>query len=722
MARFPATRYPGSRSNKSKRKNQPRESPVKKSSHRKSEAHVFNENALQETNVVAEQPDEVSLGTGMVDEQDAFSESSSEGSNPNGEAQNLETHSRLLQSLVKGDNDEEPKRKKQKVGTVQSQPMESGSNNGVEADFTSEASVDEDNESEVFDELDDDDHDHNDPFTRHLEGNDEALLSQKIAKVENNQWHTQKSPQRGSLQMISRVPHLPHGSTMSQESAEDYSLHLKDKLKHIGDELLINLDPSIRSFLHPAFNYQDVLFPCRSLANANHLRQVMCLHTLNHVFKTRNKVIKNKIRLARDEGKQDIEYRDQGFTRPKILIILPTRQSCVRYVETLVKICQPDQQENRKRFQESFDNGSDNFADNKPVDFRELFAGNDDDMFRLGLKFTRKTIKYFASFYKSDIILASPLGIRMAIGGEDPKKQDYDFLSSIEIAIFDQCNALSMQNWEHSETIFENLNLQPRQARDCDFSRVRSWYLDGNAKFLRQTILLSAFNFPALNRLFTRHMLNVAGKTKFYTEEKGAMLEAGVSAKQTFSRFDSPDPSTEPDVRFDYFSSAILPNLIKQLKQHGANSAGVLLFIPSYADFVRLRNHLAGSSNTQDIPFGSISEYSPVKEVARARSHFMTGNHAILLYTERAHHFRRYHLKGVKKIIMYGLPENPIFFKEIVGEFLGATLSSGGISPRETSVRVIFSKWDMLKLERVVGSDRYISMLKDRTGDVFDFV
>ncbi|KAF8864943.1 U3 small nucleolar RNA-associated protein 25 [Acephala macrosclerotiorum] len=566
-------------------------------------------------------------------------------------------------------------------------------------------------------EVEDDLEDASDPFEAHFADPDDNVLAQRLKYIQQNQWisHKVQLPKVGKAILT-----LPQKESTKHVTVEEVSgpehLKLKQKLATVMSKHDFSFDALERQVAPIIFNYQDMLFCERKTTNSESLRRLTCLHAVNHVFKTRDRVIKNNSRLVKEEA-GDLELRDQGFTRPKVLMILPTRESCVRMVSMIRILCEPDQQENRKRFDDSYVEKEDKFSAGKAEDFRELFGGNDDDMFRLGMKFTRKTIKYFSQFYNSDIIFASPLGLRMAIEGKDEKKGDSDFLSSIEVVIVDQADALLMQNWEHIEYIFEHLNLQPKEVHGCDFSRVRSWYLDNNAKYFRQTIALAAFNTPETNTLFFNQSKNWAGKIKINANYPGTIQELGLKVKQTFSRLDVSSFAEDPDARFTYFTTAIIPSLTRRAK----DTAGTLIFIPSYLDFVRVRNYFSTSTATSSLSFGSISEYTSVPDVARARSHFYSGRYSILLYTERAHHFRRYQLRGVRKVIMYGLPDNPVFYKEIVGGYTGKSIQEGRLELGEGSVRALFSKWDILKLERIAGTERVGKMIKEK-GDTFDFV
>jgi U3 small nucleolar RNA-associated protein 25 len=553
-------------------------------------------------------------------------------------------------------------------------------------------------------------------FERHFASPDENELAARSKKISENQWSSKKVDVGGGRGVL-QLPSAEDIALDRRKLRGTRDLQLKARLAENAHKAIGTFKDGIEQAIAPSiFGYQDVLFGARTVQNADRLRDITCLHALNHILIGRDRVLKNNAKLAAAGDDDDAEYRDQGFTRPKILFLLETKQACVRALDSITKMYDFEQQENKKRFLDNFSITEQKFSDDKPADFRELFEGNDENEFRVGVKLTRKTLKLYSTFYNSDIIFASTLGLRRAIESGDPKKRDYDFLSSIEMVIMEQADATLMQNWEHAEFVFEHLNLQPKDAHGCDFSRVRSWYLDDAARHLRQTIVLSAFLTPKINTLYNKHMRNAFGRLKYTPDYTSGLIESlSYGIKQTFLRFDSPSHLTDPDARFKYFSSTILPSIMR-LPKPVEGGPGVLVFIPSYLDFVRVRNSLVDT----EISFASISEYTDPTDIRKARSHFMNGKHSLLLYTGRAHHFHRYNIRGVKRVVFYGVPENPLFYEEVVG-FIAKTVERAEISRAEGGVRVCFSRWERMELERIVGTKRVGRMVGDK-GDVFDFV
>lgn len=65
-------------------------------------------------------------------------------------------------------------------------------------------------------------------------------------------------------------------------------------------------------------------------------------------------------------------------------------------------------------------------------------SGNIDDCFRLGIGLAKKSLKLYTAFDESDILLCSPLGLRMIIGEPTETHHERDFLASIEVLIVDK--------------------------------------------------------------------------------------------------------------------------------------------------------------------------------------------------------------------------------------------------------------------------------------------
>lgn len=74
---------------------------------------------------------------------------------------------------------------------------------------------------------------------------------------------------------------------------------------------------------------------------------------------------------------------------------------------------------------------------------------------------------------------------------------------------------------------------------------------------------------------------------------------------QVFQRIPADSPAAQHEARFQYFVDTVLPQMVRAKQSHTA------IFIPSYFDYVRLRNHLM----KEKASVVSVHEYSRVSEV-----------------------------------------------------------------------------------------------------------
>lgn len=449
---------------------------------------------------------------------------------------------------------------------------------------------------------------------------------------------------------------------------------------------------SLQQHLMPIISsYQDFCFLNQNHLNKKEIRSILVLHALNHVNKISDRIRRHSSRLkklATEQPNHEIEYRDQGFTRPKVLFLLATRNDCFEIVETLIKISGQESIGNKGKFLEEFWEETYVPFSRKPDDWMSRFTGNMDDSFRVGIQIHPKEIKLFSEFYKSDILLVSPLGLKLSIQNNE---LDVDFLSSIEMVIFDQAENHLMQNWEHVLYIFQEMNKMPKEIRpDTDISRIRMSSLEGQAKFFRQNLFFSEIEHVDLNSLFKRLCYNHQGKIKIQPSSgDGTISKVIPQIKQHFQRLECDNIAEITDFRFNYFVEQVYPHLLTDVLK------GTMIFIPSYFDFVRVRNFLRVKRKKGDLTFVQCCEYSPGNQIARNRSNFFHGERDVMLYTERFHFFHRYAIRGIKKIIFYAPP----MFKNFYPEMLN-------LLDESATCLCLFSKFDIYQLEPVLGEKR----------------
>lgn len=542
---------------------------------------------------------------------------------------------------------------------------------------------------------------------------------------------------------------------------------VQERFTSIGDIKKIDTSLIESMLTYESFNFQ--------YSNNERIKEkyqdYYLLHIMNHLLKTRDTILNNNAKKALYEKKlkegtagdeDEPEFRDQGYTRPKVLILLPSKNFAYKVVNKMIKNFQMENVENKKKFKTQFYEESkikDRVYNIKPKDFEEYFDGNTDDMFVLGAKYTRKTLKLYSPLEQSDIIFASPIGllrlydkINSKDEENDSKKKDRrdkekkkehelknNFLSSIEICIIDKAEGIMFQNWDNiNEIMKKHLNQIPKNFMNIDFSRIRMWAINGQNEYLTQIMCFNKFTTPEMMSIVKRSLNLINGSTSYLSIDNKSVIDKsnyklfqmGVinkfeRLKQMFLRFDIDMKSyvQEPEKRLEFFKNSILPQILNKTSY----KYGTLIYIPSYFDYLRVKNFL---QNDTSVSFVAIDEYSSNSKITRNRALFKNRSNLapIMLYTERLHFYKRLDIKGVRNVIFYQLPSDGDFYEQVLGfignEKLRVTRDKMKIKVKNDDsdeeeeddeeedvdlnlcmVRSIYSKLDAMRYAPIVGSN-----------------
>ncbi|VDO55991.1 unnamed protein product, partial [Schistosoma margrebowiei] len=431
--------------------------------------------------------------------------------------------------------------------------------------------------------------------------------------------------------------------------------------------------------------------------------------------------------------------RDQGFHRARTLILAPTKEAARRIVHTFFHLMPKGSTvSHRRRFERDFgpqpgDTDKEKKKGRKPKDYEEWFSGklntgNSSDNFRIGMAFSKKSVKLYSAFRDSDIILASPLGIKTVIDDEVEKEADVQYIiASIELLIIDQAEMLLMQNWATVQQIVSLLNQRPTVPVFASAARIRLCYLAGYGKRYRQTLLFSAVsNFlitllsgecetsirtgqkrqhsdmndikegdkSLTNYNFKLHLISfvvpgqisVKSSTKLVNEnnQSDSDDEIEISPKTTTDnslhclsntlKIDSSTNSLLLSTKtlgftdYAYLSgrnvSIARLNAFKQRILPRLRRGSDPRVLIYVPDFYDLEE-LRQILLAESLDFCCINEYTEDSEAERFRTLFGDGRIRILLITERYYFFRRRKIRGPQTFIFYGPPTFPWFVKEL---------------------------------------------------------
>ena len=381
----------------------------------------------------------------------------------------------------------------------------------------------------------------------------------------------------------------------------------------------------------------------------------------NQDFITYHKEIKKN--YENSDNKDNINIKDQGFTSPKVLILVPYKIHAKIIMEQLVKLFSNDNWKgitNKKKFMDEYS------------EFDSM-----DDCFRLGIQisFFENKMKLYTPFDESDIIIASPLGLKLAKPSDNDKSfknsKVYDFLSSIEIFLMDFSEVFIYQNLEHLNEILSFLNKQPKNNQNIvDINRIKENYANNYGEYLRQNIIISQFKCIDIDVAINDICKNINGKILLegpyenqinlikneFAEKYNMLNSSNYEIRYEFKILRDFKGEEDFQEKFNYFTKNLWQNLYESFEKH------TIIFVSSTFDYMILKSFFKKKSKS--VCF--ISEDTDKRDWQRNRLFFEQGKYKFLLYDERAHVYKKINLKFAKNIFFYSLPEDPKIFNEMI--------------------------------------------------------
>ena len=102
--------------------------------------------------------------------------------------------------------------------------------------------------------------------------------------------------------------------------------------------------------------------------------------------------------------------------------------------------------------------------------------------------------------------------------------------------------------------------------------------------------------------------------------------------------------------------------------------------------------------------------------MAQARKRFFINQRTFLLYTERAHFYNRFSVKGVRQLLFYQLPTFPHYYTELANLLVEQNQRKDFVDDGKTfNSTALYDQFDRLLLVQILGLDKTNELLNSFT-------